>query len=187
VTQRADCGTVDGWKRHQQMRNTICGKCAEARDKHLDSVSRMRNGKPPRQMQRWERAQDRLLTPVPPGYGLTEREWQVAVLAMQGASNKEIGEHLTIGVDTVKTHIQKILERLEVPSRTHLAILAYRRGWLPADLTDGECVTITRELFRALARVAHLSQHGRDAEARDLACRITPQLPRPRTQAPFPG
>jgi len=185
VTLRAECGTVDGWKRHQQQGSIACEGCTAAREKYLENVGQMRNGRVPRRVQRERRAQTALLTPRPASCGLSEREWQVAVLAIRGLGNGDTATELGISVDTVKTHMRSILDKLEIANRTHLAILAYRRGWLPADLVEeGEHIAVPRELFLALTRISHLVQYGRGAEARALAQRVAPQLPRPRTHAP---
>jgi DNA-binding CsgD family transcriptional regulator len=52
---------------------------------------------------------------------LTERELDVAELIIAGASNKMIAAELNLGIATVKTHIQHIFHKLEVPSRTALS------------------------------------------------------------------
>ena len=63
---------------------------------------------------------------------LTERETDVLRLLAQGKSNKEISQGLTIGEQTVKTHVSHILEKLGVPSRTQAALYAIRVGLVPA-------------------------------------------------------
>lgn len=55
--------------------------------------------------------------------GLTEREQVVARLVGAGASNAEVASALCISVNTVKTHMQRILAKLELRSRTELALL----------------------------------------------------------------
>jgi len=59
---------------------------------------------------------------------LTERETDVLRLLAQGKSNKEIAYTLNIGVQTAKTHVGHILEKLELPSRTQAALYAIRIG-----------------------------------------------------------
>ena len=46
----------------------------------------------------------------------------------QGHSNKEIARTLTIGEQTVKTHVSNILAKLNLDDRTQAAIYALRRG-----------------------------------------------------------
>jgi DNA-binding CsgD family transcriptional regulator len=56
---------------------------------------------------------------------LTPREHQVALLAVQGLSNREISEELVVTVKTVEWHLRHVFEKLEVRSRAEL------RGKLP--------------------------------------------------------
>lgn len=51
---------------------------------------------------------------------LTPREIEVVEQIKQGFGNKEIGENLFISVDTVKYHIRKIYEKLQVRGRVEL-------------------------------------------------------------------
>ncbi|HET9906192.1 MAG TPA: response regulator transcription factor [Anaerolineales bacterium] len=52
-----------------------------------------------------------------PSYDLTEREWQVLNLVVQGQSNRQIADSMVISVATVKAHISNILSKLHVASR----------------------------------------------------------------------
>lgn len=54
---------------------------------------------------------------------LTPRELEIAKLIGEGKSNKEIGEILYITEGTVKNHVTKILDKLELRDRTQLALL----------------------------------------------------------------
>ncbi len=65
---------------------------------------------------------------------LTERETDVLKLVAQGLSNKEIGRQLFIGETTVKSHVKSIMDKLNLPSRIHLALHAVRIGLAPIDL-----------------------------------------------------
>jgi LuxR family maltose regulon positive regulatory protein len=49
---------------------------------------------------------------------LTEREREVLRLLVDGASNREIAEHLVLSVNTVKKHVFNICSKLNVQSRT---------------------------------------------------------------------
>jgi DNA-binding CsgD family transcriptional regulator len=51
---------------------------------------------------------------------LTPRERQVAELAVDGLTAREIGEHLFIGVRTVETHLANIYAKVGVRSRVDL-------------------------------------------------------------------
>jgi two-component system, NarL family, response regulator LiaR len=63
---------------------------------------------------------------------LTERETDVLRLLAQGKSNREISQLLSIGEQTVKSHVSHILEKLGVPSRTQAALYAIRIGLVSA-------------------------------------------------------
>lgn len=62
------------------------------------------------------------------GPELSDRELEVLRLVGQGMSNQEISTALTISESTVKTHINRILSKLEVKDRTQAAIIALKRG-----------------------------------------------------------
>lgn len=56
------------------------------------------------------------------GYSpLTERERQIAELVAEGKTNAEIGEQLGISKRTVDAHLDHILTKLRVRSRTQIA------------------------------------------------------------------
>jgi DNA-binding NarL/FixJ family response regulator len=62
---------------------------------------------------------------------LTEREVDVLRLIAGGKANKEIAQALTIGEQTVKTHVSNILMKLGVQSRTQAALYAAQIGLAP--------------------------------------------------------
>lgn len=64
---------------------------------------------------------------------LTERETEVLGLLAQGLSNKEIAAHLSIGEQTVKTHVHNLLDKLRVSSRTQAALYGARLGLVLSD------------------------------------------------------
>jgi DNA-binding NarL/FixJ family response regulator len=69
--------------------------------------------------------------PVPdstPENLLTGRELQVLQLLADGLSQEKIAAELFISPKTVGTHIQRILSKLDVHSRTEAVALAYRQG-----------------------------------------------------------
>ncbi|MFV0429813.1 MAG: response regulator [Arachnia sp.] len=59
---------------------------------------------------------------------LTDREREVLVLIGEGLNNTEISERLYLSESTVKTHVGRILFKLELRDRIHAVILAHRLG-----------------------------------------------------------
>jgi two-component system, NarL family, nitrate/nitrite response regulator NarL len=59
---------------------------------------------------------------------LTERELLVLRLVASGASNSDIADKLSISVNTVKSHLKNILEKLHLENRTQAATYAFERG-----------------------------------------------------------
>ena len=59
---------------------------------------------------------------------LTERELFVLRLVANGASNPEIAESLSISINTVKSHLKNILEKLQLQNRTQAATYALKHG-----------------------------------------------------------
>ena len=59
---------------------------------------------------------------------LSRRELEVARLVARGASNREIAGALAISERTVETHVQNILGKLGVRSRTQIAMWAAAEG-----------------------------------------------------------
>ncbi|MFC0682788.1 protein kinase [Lysobacter korlensis] len=65
--------------------------------------------------------------PPPPAVGaLTSRELNVFELIARGLSNAEIGKALFISETTVKTHVTRVLQKLEVRDRAQAIVLAYQ-------------------------------------------------------------
>ncbi|MGN9838096.1 response regulator [Nonomuraea sp. H19] len=75
-------------------------------------------------------------TPVVPRVkgldGVTEREREVLTLIARGLSNNEIADHLQLSLATVKTHITRLLAKLEARDRAQLVIAAYESGLVSA-------------------------------------------------------
>jgi DNA-binding NarL/FixJ family response regulator len=59
---------------------------------------------------------------------LTERETEVLLLLGRGRSNAEIAAALFVGEATVKTHVKRVLAKLELRDRIHAAVFAFDHG-----------------------------------------------------------
>ncbi|MEZ0068251.1 DNA-binding NarL/FixJ family response regulator [Streptacidiphilus sp. MAP12-20] len=60
--------------------------------------------------------------------GVTDRELEVLTLVGRGLSNSEIAEELFISVATAKSHVARILSKVDARDRVQLVILAYEAG-----------------------------------------------------------
>jgi DNA-binding NarL/FixJ family response regulator len=70
-------------------------------------------------------------TAPPPVAGLdalTDREREVLTLIGQGLNNAEIAQRLFVSVATAKTHVSRILTKLDARDRAQLVVIAYETG-----------------------------------------------------------
>ena len=59
---------------------------------------------------------------------LTQREYEVLKLVVDGLSNSEIAQELTISEHTAKAHVCNIIQKLVVDDRTQAAVKALKEG-----------------------------------------------------------
>ena len=59
---------------------------------------------------------------------LTDRELEILDLLSSGMSNQQIAQQLFLSLSTVKTHVHRIISKLEVSDRTQAAVRAIRLG-----------------------------------------------------------
>lgn len=57
-----------------------------------------------------------------PGVALTRRELEVADLVAQGLTNREIASRLFLSERTAQNHVQHILDKLDLPNRSQIAL-----------------------------------------------------------------
>jgi DNA-binding CsgD family transcriptional regulator len=62
--------------------------------------------------------------------GISGRELEVLQLLAAGRSNKEIANHLDVSPNTVKTHVARLFEKLEVRRRTEAILKARELGMI---------------------------------------------------------
>jgi DNA-binding NarL/FixJ family response regulator len=60
--------------------------------------------------------------------GLTEREREVLSLVARGRSNAEIAQELLMSPATAKTHVSRLLTKLDARDRAQLVVIAYETG-----------------------------------------------------------
>lgn len=60
----------------------------------------------------------------------TPRELEILALVAEGLSNVEIADRLALRVKTVESQLRRLFDRYDVTSRTALARVAVRQGWI---------------------------------------------------------
>ena len=68
---------------------------------------------------------------------LTERELEVFDLVANGLSNGEIAERLLVSLATVKTHVNRVITKLDGRSRPQLVVLGYESGRICPGVPEG--------------------------------------------------
>jgi DNA-binding NarL/FixJ family response regulator len=63
---------------------------------------------------------------------ITPREREVLLLVARGRSNAEIGDELFMSVATAKTHVSRLMTKLDARDRAQLVVFAYESGAMSA-------------------------------------------------------
>jgi len=66
--------------------------------------------------------------PPKPDQSLTAREKQVLDLLIDGKAYKEIAHDLGVSIDTVRTHVRKVYDKLHIHSRTEIILKFGKKG-----------------------------------------------------------
>jgi len=74
---------------------------------------------------------------------LTAREREVLVLLAQGLGNTEIAARLVLSEATIRTHVGRILMKLNCPNRTRAVVIAYRAGLVRFAVADDAPASIS--------------------------------------------
>ena len=69
-------------------------------------------------------------TDADPGGTLTKREHEILQQVERGVSNKAIASELTVSLNTVRTHVQSILKKLDAHSKLEAVSIAREQGLL---------------------------------------------------------
>jgi len=89
----------------------------------LEAIQEMHRGGSPMSTQIARRVVASLHQPTPKAAtALTEREEQILARLAKGFSNKEIADLLNVSLETVRTHLRHIYEKLHVHSRTEAVV-----------------------------------------------------------------
>jgi DNA-binding NarL/FixJ family response regulator len=116
----------------QALKAGACGYLLKrsTRDEILQAIAEVRAGGAPMSIEIARRVVDSFREPMKAAEtssDLSRREEEVLKLICKGYGNKEIAEHLHLGVETVRTHLKRIYEKLHVRCRTEAA-MKYREA-----------------------------------------------------------
>ena len=67
---------------------------------------------------------------LPLAESLTNREREVLRLLVDGSTNRMIAVKLSVSIETVKSHVRHIMQKLHVKDRTQAAVMATKQQWI---------------------------------------------------------
>ena len=100
-------------------------------EKLLEAITDLHHGGSPMSAQIARRVVERFQRPARPGAGvenLTPREQEIIHLLAQGYLYKEIADQLSLSVETVRTHLHRIYDKLHVRTRTEAVMKMFGRN-----------------------------------------------------------
>jgi len=114
----------------QAMKAGACGYLLKrsSGEEIIRAIAEVRSGGAPMSGEIARRVVESFRQPAAAGnedMNLSRREHEILDLLCLGYSNKEIADRLSVGVETIRTHLKRIYEKLHVRSRTEAA-LRYR-------------------------------------------------------------
>jgi RNA polymerase sigma factor (sigma-70 family) len=104
---------------------------------------------------------------------LSPREREVLGLLAKGWSNRRIAEECFLSLHTVRTHVQNILEKLEVHSKLEAASLALEQGWTSASEDLEAVATGHLEGTQLVAALQQLSPDQREVMLLSMVAGLT--------------
>lgn len=104
---------------------------------------------------------------------LTPRQHEVAVLVARGASNSQIGRHLHITENSVKSHVHAALKVYDATDRARLAVKMLAAGDITFSTIPPETAQAWKLSRREIEVLTMVGKHGTNAAA-GRALRLSP-------------
>jgi DNA-binding NarL/FixJ family response regulator len=98
-----------------------------SRQQIVETIKTVHSGKPCLPLWVLVRVSERKNRP-----GLSRRELEVLEMVSKGLTNKEIAHAIQVSQFTVRNHVRRIIDKLDVGDRTEAATMAIQQGILPS-------------------------------------------------------
>ena len=86
---------------------------------------------------------------VPEPRRMTPQQSRIARLVAEGLSNAEIAERLSVEISTVKSHVSRMLQRLNIDTRQQLIAYLWRTGFITSTSTGPGPSTLARRFWQS--------------------------------------
>ena len=80
---------------------------------------------------------------------MTPQQNRIARLVGEGLSNAEIAERLSVEISTVKSHVSRMLQRLNMDNRQQLIAYLWRTGFITSAETSEDTLTLAGNRYAA--------------------------------------